>query len=151
MILQRFLHSMYNGVVTHIPFLYSLLPYVSSIDAMISQERPLASHNAQFAFSISSHRTSAMPIAMTATPAPAALLATAAPVKVVCEKLLLEVALALSEEEAAAVGTTMLLDGDAVVVARATLCSERTDATPPADVATLGMPVMMPSELVSVV
>jgi len=142
--------------VLHIPFLYSLLPYVSSIDAIIFPERPLASQNVHFVFSISSHRTSAMPMAITATPAPAARLATAAPVKEVCEKLLLEVALALFDEEPAAVGTTMLLEAapelaDAVVVARATLCSERTDATPPADVATLGMPVMMPSELVSVV
>lgn len=98
-----------------------------------------------------------MPIAITATPAPAALLATAAPLKVACEKPPLVVALALSAAVALPVGMTMLepLELAAAniddVVATAALCWERTEATPPAEVATGGMPVMMPTELVMVV
>jgi hypothetical protein len=99
-----------------------------------------------------------MPIATTATPAPAALLAAATPLKVACEKLPVVVTLALSAAVALPVGTTMLeplalasvnIPDD--VVARAALCWERTEATPPAEVATGGMPVMMPAELVMVV
>lgn len=101
-------------------------------------------------------------MATAAIPAPARL-ATAAPVYVGSEKLPV-VALALAKFVADAVGTMMLLpaalpeDSAAlnavamvVGVARATLCSDNTEATPPADVATLGMPVTMPSELVMVV
>lgn len=99
-------------------------------------------------------------MANAAAPAPAALFATATPLKVACEKLLSVVALALCVAVALPVGTTMLLDSPELlpvisvvgaVVASATLCSEMTEATPPADVATLGMPVMMPTELVMVV
>lgn len=95
-------------------------------------------------------------MAITAIPAPA-LLATAAPLKVACEKLLLVVVLALCIAVALAVGLTMLDSPELTfvimldVVARAMLCSESTEATPPADVATAGMPVMMPTELVMVV
>jgi hypothetical protein len=106
------------------------------------------------------HRANARPIATAARPAPARL-ATAAPVKVGSEKLPV-VAVGLSEPVGAPVGTTTLLPDDSatpvavtivvgVVVARATLCSDSTEATPPAEVATLGIPVMMPSELVIVV
>lgn len=102
------------------------------------------------------HRTSAIPKAITAIPAPA-LFATAAPLKVACEKLLSLVALALSIAVALAVGVMMLDSMELIivamllVVARAALCSERTEATPPAEVATGGIPVMIPAELVIVV
>jgi hypothetical protein len=106
------------------------------------------------------HRTNARPIATTARPVPARF-AIAVPVNVGSEKLPV-VPVAFSEFVKAAVGTTTLLPDDSlvpvavimsigVVVARATLCSDSTEATPPADVATLGIPVTMPSELVMVV
>ena len=139
------------------PF-YSMLPFVSSIDAILF---PNARSFVKIIvlFRESPHSASAKPIATIATPAPAALLATAAPEKVACEKLLSVVALALCVSLGLAVGIAELLPEDTaeLIYVRtdaeliATLCSDMTEAMPEADVATLGMPVMMPAEFVMVV
>ena len=121
---------------------------------MFSNAKTPAFQN-QYVPSNRSQRTSARPMAITATPAPAALLATAAPVKEACEKALLVVVLALCVLVALAVDATLLPEPVFVIigddVARAALCSDNTEATPLADVATLGMPVMIPAEFVIVV